>query len=282
MENIRRTLYGAGLQTALVLRIPYDIKPYTTLNEKFGSNASETLATGEMPRMGYISIGNGGHTASVGADGISLIGHLQHKASDPTNFKNLPFSLRPLDDDLADIERERYGMRVIETHGGVEYAAYYLKRLDMNGVSIAYKKKTVVAGVETISDFEATAATLNPVPDPLLSGNIHTTDGEYVYSTAVIEVIIDDFDAAEILNAAVVLYGREDYAFVSEIAFVSGVDRVVPSMGAAGATFNMNEVIAAQVFCHTSALQPLMYQRDGFIATYDVGIAEPMLNLATP
>ena len=282
MENIRRTLYGAGLQTALVLRIPYDIKPYTTLNEKFASNATESLMVGEMPRMGYVAIGNGGHTATPGVDGITLFAPLQHKATDPANFKHLPFVLRPLDDDLADLERERYGLRCIENHGGVDYAAYYLKRLDMAGVAIAYKKKTVLAGVETISDFVPDAANMSPLPDPILPGNIHTTDGEYVYSTAVIELDVDDFDAAEILNAATVLYGKEDYAFISEIAFVSGVDRVLSAEGAGGATFNMNEVVAAQVFCHTSALQPLMYQRDGFKATYDVGIAEPLLNLSTP
>ncbi len=175
----------------------------------------------------------------------------------------------------------RYALRRIETHTGVEYAVYYLRRVDLSAVAIELKKKTITQGIEVISDFIPNNAVLTPVP-PVTNPGSNTVDGQYVYATAKVSIEFDTFDATEILNAATILYSDENYAFLSELSFVTGVDRVVQAVGANSQTFNMNEVVAAQVFCHVSAMQPMINQRNGFTATYDIGIAEPMMILTGP
>ncbi len=282
METYRRTVYGAALQTAQVLGLPYTVPANTTLNEKLSIQSTATLATNEVPRMRYLSLGIGGHRGAVGADGIQLVESIQHSATDAASYRMFPFVMRPLDADLTNTERERYGLRRVENKNGIDYAVYYLRRIDMTNVVIAMKKKKILNGVETISDFVPNTTNLSPVAPIINPGSVTTVNGEYVYATAKVTIVFDTFDATEILNAASVLFGDENYAFISEFGFVTGVDRSVQAQGAGGSTFAMNEIIAAQVFCHVSAMQPMVNQRNGFEATYDVGIAEPLMVLATP
>lgn len=281
METYRRTLYGAALQTAQLLGLDVDILANTTLNEKLSVNATATLGVNEVPRMQYISIGIGGHRGAVGTDGISLVESIQHSATDASSYRMFPFVMRPLDSDLNSVEMARYALRRIENHNGVDYAVYYLRRIDLSTVSIALKKKTIYQGTETVTDFVPSTAVLAPVA-PATNPGSNTVDGDYVYATAQVKIVFDAFDATEILNTAMVLYNDENYAFLSELGFVTGVDRVMQAVGANSQTFNMNEVIAAQVFCHVSAMQPMVNQRNGFESTYDVGIAEPMMVLTGP
>lgn len=281
METYRRTLYGAALQTAQLLGLDHVITDHTTLNEKLAINALETIGVNEVPRMKYISIGIGGHRANTGPDGIVMIDPIQHDATHASSYRMLPFVMRPLDSDLSSVEMARYALRRIETHGGIEYAVYYLRRLDMSGVTIQLKKKTVYQGTETVVDYIPTSSVLAPVP-PVTTPGANVVDGDYVYATARVSINFDTFDATEILNSASILYGDENAAFISELAFVTGVDRTLQAVGAAAQTFNMNEVVGAQVFCHVSAMQPMVNQRNGFEATYDIGIAEPMMTLTGP
>jgi hypothetical protein len=281
MEPYRRTVYGAALQTSQVLGLPYVLPANTTLNEKLLIQESAVLNPNETPRMRYITIGIGGHRNSTGVDGIDLIESIQHSAADASSYRMLPFVMRALDNDLTAVEAVRYGLRRVESHGGLDYAVYYARRIDLSAVTIQLKKKTILNGTETISDFVPTASVLKPVP-PVTSPGSNTVDGEYVYATAQVRIVLDTFDATEILSAANILYGSERYAFISEFAFVTGVERVVQAAGANGSTFNMNEIIGAQIFCHVSAMQPMFNQRDGFEATYDVGIAEPMMLITGP
>ena len=281
METYRRTVYGAALQTAQLLGLNYTVPANTTLNEKLSIQNTAILGANEVPHLQYISIGIGGHRGATGTDGISLIESIQHSATDAASYRMFPFVMRPLDNDLSASEMERYALRRIESHTGVDYAVYYLRRVDLSAVAIELKKKTITQGIEVISDFIPNNAVLTPVA-PLTNPGSNTVDGQYVYATAKVAIEFDTFDATEILNAAVVLYGDENYAFLSEMSFVTGVDRVVQAMGVGSQTFNMNEVVAAQVFCHVSAMQPMINQRNGFTATYDIGIAEPMMILTGP
>ena len=95
------------------------------------------------------------------------------------------------------------------------------------------------------------------------------------------DIDFDSFDAQEILNSAKILYGDEKYAFISEFGFVTGVDRMMASPTESG-SFPMKEVVAAQIFCHVSALQPIYNQKNGFEAMYEVGISEPLMVLTGP
>lgn len=280
METYRRTVYGAALQTAQVLGLPVVIHPNTTLNEKLQINHEATLGPHEVPTMRYISIGIGGHRGNTGADGIPLVETLQHSAKDASSYRMLPYVMRPLSSDLTADEMERYALRKLETHNGIQYAVYYLRRIDLTNVTIALKQKVVSNGKETISEFVPTVDVLNPVP-PVTTAGANIVDGTYIYATAQINIDFDSFDAQEILNSAKILYGDEKYAFISEFGFVTGVDRMMASPTDSG-SFPMKEVVAAQIFCHVSALQPIYNQKNGFEAMYEVGISEPLMVLTGP
>lgn len=281
MELYRRTVYGADLQTCQLLGLPYTPKPHTTLNEKFGINAAASIGVNEKPIMQYVAIGIGGHTAIAGAGGKIKIHPVQHSASDAALYEHIPFVMRPLDNDLSSTEMARFALRKVLTHAGVDYAAYYLRRIDLAGVSTKYKKKTVLAGVETVTDFVPDASCLSPVA-PTTAPGANTTDGTYIYATAQVKIAFDAFDITEILNATKLLYGQEDYAILSEFGFCTGIDRQMQAQGNGGSTFNMNEVVCAQVFCHVFGLQPAYMQKGGFEAIYDIGISEPLMVLTGP
>jgi hypothetical protein len=90
-------------------------------------------------------------------------------------------------------------------------------------------------------------------------------------------VVFSASEVEEILNASTILYGSEDYALISELGLVSGVDRSVN-----GNNGLYTEVIAAQTFTHINTLLPMKSQRGGFTTTLDVGATEPMFHLTTP
>jgi hypothetical protein len=125
MDNFRRTGIGGLLQTCAMLGIAVPQIANTTLNEKLSIQANATLGVNEMPRARYICIGIGGHQGTVGADGILLIGSAQHRPTDNSLFRMMPFVMRPLTNDLTTVERQRYALRRIENHKGLDYAVYY-------------------------------------------------------------------------------------------------------------------------------------------------------------
>lgn len=60
MRIITRTVWGASLQTSLLLGLPYYPQENSTLNEKFDVEAGADLK-GTIPHVKYFCIGNGGH-----------------------------------------------------------------------------------------------------------------------------------------------------------------------------------------------------------------------------
>jgi len=161
----------------------------------------------------------------------------------------------------------------------VDYVAYYLRRLDLTNVVVKMQLNEVSGGITTTTDFIPTSDDLNPTQPTLASGGINTVTGNFLSATAKLQILFDTFDATEILNAAIVLYNSEDYAFITEMALVSGVDRSVTVTDPNSVNVTYNEVIAAQIVTHVSTMQPMKSQRDGFTATLDVGATEPLFQL---
>lgn len=279
MEIFRRSYYGGAVQVAHLLGIPLDVLANSTLNEKFGIQAGATLAPNEQPRMRYFTMGIGAHGATTGVDGLPLVQTLQHSSEHAGLYRHLPFVMRPVGNDLTASERERYALRRIESHGGTDYIVYYARRIDVSGAAIRAQRRKVVGSTTTITDFVPSAANLNPTPPDLSNGGSNTTNGEFLVASCKIEIVLDSFDVTEILNASMILYNSEDYAFISEIGMVTGVDRSVPTNDGAGGSFSFNEVVVAQICTFVNAMQPLKSQRDGLTLTYDVGINEPLFSL---
>lgn len=281
METLVRTVYGAILQTTQLVGKPFVLKEYTTLNEKFGIQAGILPTSTEIPRCQYMAIGLGGHRAATGADGIMIPEPIQHRPTDAGLYKHLPFVLRELTNDLSPTDRAKYALRRIEEHNGNNYAAYYLRRLDLTNVTPEMLYKTVNDGVVTTTPFVPTSANLNPTPPDLSSTGVNVTTGDYVTATAKLSLIFTTKEINELLNAANVMFGDERLAIISEIALVSGVDKTIQVSGSGQATFNFNEVIAAQIVSILNTMYMAKYADSGIDLTIDIGSSEPMWNSST-
>jgi len=154
---IVRTVYGAYLQTTQLLGLPMVLKPNSTLNEKFNIHDNVALASSDIPRLNYVSIGNGGHRMVVGTNGIARPEPVQHTPRDAALYNHLPFVLRLPGDDLTAQERMQYRLRRLETHDGTVYVAYYMKLLDLSNTLPQLELRTVNEGVTTSTPFVPTA-----------------------------------------------------------------------------------------------------------------------------
>lgn len=279
MENITRTIFGSYLQTCHLLGLPFSMRANTTLNEKFGIQSGIAPDVVEIPRMRYYAIGNGGHRMTAGGDGLSKPEPIQHRATDAACFNHIPFVLREPDADLSLSQRANYGLRREETHNSVRYIAYYLKRIPMGGVNPAMEYKAVANGETTTTPFVPNSANLNPTPPSLSESGVNVVTGDYTTSTAKLTLSLTAEDVAELLNVANILYQDDGYAIISEIALVSGVDKVVTSPSVGATTINFNDVIAAQVVSHINAFFPVKFSNNGTEIIVDVGASEPLFNV---
>lgn len=281
MQIITRTVYGADLQNTLYFKLPYTFKENTTLNEKFGVQAGVVPAVGVIPTVNYYAIGNGGHRNSTGADGQPFTSPIQHSAEDAALYKHLPFIVREVSNDLDVVTRQKYAMRKEILVNGLPYIAYYLKRLDFTGVSTAMTHNTVVDGVTTTVPFVPTGANLNPVAPAIPPTGVVTTNGDFLATSAILRLDFSATDVAELINVATTLFDNELYAVISEIALVSGVDRVVTALDSTGTQFNYNEAIVAQIVTHITRHYSVGSANGGFDFALELGATEPLIGVTT-
>lgn len=278
MRNVTRTVFGAAMQTAQYLGKPYLVQDNSTLNEKFGVQANAAPGESERHAVQYFTIGNGGHRAITGADGIAYTTPNNHAATDAACFSHIPFVLREVSNDLSVEQRAQYALRRLETHGGVQYVAYYAKRLVLDNVNVNLQKTQIDGNNQTTTPFVPTAANLSPTPigDDTTDDNVIVASGEYVSGSAVVTINFNQADVDELREVARILYGDEKYAVISEVALVGGVDRTVTGPGPGTSNINYLEAIATQITTFISTYYQLNMQNNGFTFTADVGITEPL------
>lgn len=283
MENNTRSLYGIGLETALLLGLPAPVLANTTLNEKLNINPGVVPSVGSPPTMRYFALDRGGVTVVTGADGSPLPSGAQHEPVDASAFTLFPFIMRLAGSDLAVADRAKYALRRLETHNGQNYVAYYLKRMDFTGVAVGYKCTTVdpVTGNQTVTDYVPTAANLNPVPQQLSPTGTNKPTGDFVTASAVLDVSLSGADCQELLNCAQIIYNDTRYAILTNILLTSGFDQTMQSPVDTGTgTFPMLEANACQITHFYNTFQPVTYEKNGITISLEVGGTEPMMLLA--
>ena len=278
MNLVTRTVFSSYLQTCLLLNAQFQMAPETTLNELYSiQNGVMPLVT---PTLGYFAIGNGGHSVTVGANGIPLTKPVQYEATDAALYNGLPFVLRPINNDIDTISQANYALRRIETHAGAQYIAYYLKRLPVAGVVPVMNIVSTTNGISTTALFVPTSANLNPVPPALNTNGVNLVSGNYVSSAANMSINLSANDVAEILNVATILYGDPAYAIISEIALCSGVDKTVQSATYGNAMIPFNEAIAVQVVSFINTDFALAFNTTGISINLNCGSSEPLFSLS--
>jgi hypothetical protein len=282
MKIVTRHIYGSELQVATLLNLEYNLRNNTTLNQKFTINASATLQPGTYTAGRYFAFGNGGHRIVAGADGTPFTDVIKHRSSDAALFNHCPFVLRAVDNDIPPEQRAKYGLRRLEQHDGMDYFAYYLKRLDFTNVSTELNRLDIVNGIETVTAFIPNNSNLNPTaPSESSGGTVPTlSNGNYLTATARITIDFTPTDVLEYVEAAKIIYNDERYAVVSEIAFVAGQDRNLNSPAFGGGTITMNEVVGAQLVQTIGTYEPLAYSTEGVQFQFSIGSLEALLTEA--
>lgn len=254
--NTTRTPSGAMIHLAQLFNKEPAIAQHSTLNQKFNVEADETLNMGEVPHAGYICIGNAGHTAAV-ENNITSIKGVPRLSLAAALYNHMPFVIRPVTDDLSETERAPYRMRVIEVHGGVSYAAYYLKAFHHSIVNIT-------------SDYTPDASHLDPQHPTTTNSNVLATVAEIPFVLSASE--IDNIKEAQQL-----IHGVEGFATISEIGLVTGVDRDV-SVDIDGTAVTYTECIAAQLHSSSNAGRLLDFtQSVSTPTTLTVGTLDPLI-----
>lgn len=253
--NTTRTPHGAALQLSQLFGKPVMIQEFSTLNEKFDNFESESPTNTEIPIARYICIGNGGHRA-VSASNVTSIQAVPRLTLASALYNHIPFTMRPLSDDLTVTDRMKYRMRVVEEHGGVDYAAYYLKIFDISDVTIT-------------SDHTAVVGDLSPVsPTGTTTGSIGTV--------AQIPFVLEANEITAIKDAQMIIHGVEGFATISEIGLVTGVERIV-SGNFNGVDVDYTEVIGAQLHSSSNAGRLLDFSESvSTPTTLTVGTLDPL------
>jgi len=281
MKNITRTIYGAYVQSCQYLGLPFVLSKNTTLNELLNIQPGVGLATAQQtPTQGYYAIGNGGHTMSLGSNGLTKVTPIQHSGTDAGLYSQIPFILRPIANDLSVTDQVKYALRRIEVINGAQYVAYYLKRIDFTGVVPGMENIVVANGNETVTPFVPNSGNLNPSPPALNSSGVNIVTGAYVAASTAIALTLTAAEIAELINVATVKYGDPGFAIISEIALCSGQDKIVQSPGAANTLINFNEAVCVQVGSFINTFDALEFNNSSWQLSLDLGATEPLFALS--
>lgn len=277
MENTTRTIYGSRLQAMLSSKLPFSMDQNTTLNEKFAILAGQNPPAGDYPAVQYYCIGNGGHELANGTGGIALANAKQHTAVHAALYSHLPFVLRATNNDISNSEQQKYALRRVETYGGVNYYAYYLKRIPVDSAVVNTVIQTTQNGVTSSATFVPSADNLSPTPPSLDPDNVNLLQAQYANVSALLPLTLTSGEISEILDASEIIYGDQRYAIISEIGLVSAFDHEITLPN----SNTMKEAICAQVNAFISTVHMLQYASTGINGSFNLGTNEPMLVLGT-
>lgn len=276
---IRRTMYGGVEQVAALLGcpVPVDFHKASQLNTTLGIQPDAVPTTGEITRMRAFVMGIGSHAYTTGMDNIALPTNKNHTALDAGLFKTIPLCVRDVGNDLDETYRQRYGLRRIENIGGVDRITYYAYLFDTTTTVIQPMVQRLVDGqVVESNPFVPTQANREPTPVDLSSQSTNQLQGQVARVSAMVTLQMDAAAVAEVLNAAVLKYGSEDYAYVSEIGLVTAAQRQIQSPNGGGSQIAFRELISAEIYAHIPTQLAMKDRRPGMSLTYNVGAMEPL------
>lgn len=279
-NNITRTLYGAVVQDNLLLGLPQSYPEFTTINQHLNIQKDTLPGVSDRPNLGCYIWGNKGHKMITGAEGIPLNDPVKHAATDSGLFGQLPFVLRPVNNDLTAVQRTKYCLRRLEERGGVNYVGYYGRRLDKTNVKTTMYYTQVQDGEQQTDVFVPKQSNLTPTPQTTSNTGTNLLSADFVSAKARMELVLDELDVAEMLNVAKVIYGNEAYAIISEIGMCTNVDKNISVQSGDGGNFQFAEAIGVQIAAHVATYNSLQNSNTGVKIAMNIGLTEPLYTLA--
>lgn len=279
MEHVTRTVYFSSLQSAMVRGGVHKWLEHTTLNEKFNVLPKDYPPHPNFPILSYIVIGRGALGMTAGADGKPDVVIGQHRNTDAALFDHMPFVLRTLDNDLPPERRNRYVLRELKEYFGVQYWAYWGRRVDFSLADTDLFVKTVLEdGSVRVEAFVPDESNLSPTPVDLSNTGTNLLAGVSTLASTVIPIPLDTFDINEIRNASTIMKRVTGKATISELALCTGSVKSIQAQGVNG-TFTFNEAIGVQIAAHIQTLYPMDFINRNLTDELELGISEPMFRL---
>lgn len=232
-----KSILSGKLELAQLLPVPYEPDMMMTLNHQHNVYPNNKPSTN--PKIRYFGIGIGGRYT---VDDEALTSAYKPSTDEAGLYRQIPFRLVPIDEDLTNEERAMYRMRKRETHYGLEYYAYYLKNIEFTeGIKLVrINPKTHIE-----EPYELDPTKLTPTgKKPPTSG---TTDATVTEIKARVKAQIT-FTGKEVLEVINVLFkGDTRYAVVSELGLYAGIDELVNATSSSGAPISYTESVYAQM-----------------------------------
>lgn len=279
-NNITRTIYGASVQDNLFLGTVQEYPAFTTINEHLVIQKDTLPNVTDRPSLGCYIWGNKGHRLLNGEQGIPLNDPIKHQATDSGLFGQLPFVLRELTNDLTATQRAKYCLRRLEERNGINYIAYYGRRLDKTNWKVINYYTQVQDGQSTTTPFIATQSNLTPTPQQLSNTGTNLINADYVSAKARVVLTLDESDVNDMINVAKVIFKDERYAIISEIGMCTNVDRNITASTGNGGTFQYMEAIGVQIASHIATYQSLPQNNTGVTIALNTGMNEPLFALS--
>lgn len=274
-SNYTRTIYEAYATAVQRVGIPFQMMPKSTLNEKLDIQANVPPATGTYPNIGYLAVGIGGLGAKTGVNNLFMTEKRIHDVADSALFAQVPFLIRPINNDIDSGARSRYALRKVINVNGVDYIAYYLLRIVKDGVVAGTFHVATVNDVVSTLPFVPDTSNQNPTPITLSNTGVNIPSGDYLYASVPTIAKLNASDVSELINAITILYGT-DYAIISEAVVCSGQDLSIQIATANGGSAAFNEAICVQPSIFINTNYPLDDFRDFINIPIDLGVTEPL------
>jgi len=283
-QTTTNTGWGNIIMKALATRQNFNLPRYTTLNERYNILADVSIGSKAAKdfELKYFGVGIRGANAN-GTDnmGVSRMKINQHQPIDMNLFLGIPFICRPINEDLDNVNRAKYRMRVVQNgYDGNSYVFYYLKLIDFTNYNPQVNK--IVRdenGNEVATPHVPVRDDLfNPQPIDFTSEGSVPLSNTYLNSSAILGCSLNQNDLQELANACRILYNDASYAAINETMIAWGVDTQTDGVTGGAGVVRYTEVRSA-VAAHyiterdaRSALNNTMLNMD-----YDHGASEPML-----
>ena len=235
----QRTLFAIDLEQYMLFNQPYTPLENTTLNEKFNVLPGVTLGTNSYPYLNMFVIGIGGNNNITGEDSYKFS---QHSPLDGALFEHVPFIVRDANNDLTDVEKVNYRLRVVDNSG---FICYYGKVITAPTIqSDFYVIKTTKDATDntqaTMSTLDMTSSDiLDPKPKSRSLSYDTATNIDYITKMNKIEFALTVNDITEIKEGCTKLGKKSD--IITELGICTSLDYK---------TGSYTEAIYAQIAFH--------------------------------
>lgn len=215
------TIYWLDVLLSMSIKKEHIYHSNTTLNEYLSINTEEVTDSDVYPHLQYYAIGIGGE--AIITDGEFR--YNDHSGTDAILRNMIPFVIKPIDQDLTEVESAKYRFRKEIVIGGVSYIAYYLKVIE------TIKARDNFLKISTDENNKSSLSIFNTKDEKLLSPTaidkktIIENNKTSTFVTKMIQFLFSlSISELEELSNVFTLLGKTE-THITEIAICSGIDK---------------------------------------------------------